>query len=285
MPDNYESAGKGIMPTNREQIKVLYAASNRSIDDMLSNSTIATDVTSVSVSFLSRKEQLEALLSPGKNLSVHGLPIVSVTAVYQGALFWLAGRGYNLILVNFPVEFRGKKERVTGSFNFVVWENMTEPILMGRETLGWPKIYAEIPPARILQDKVHVSATWYGYNFLDMYLEGVRMMTPTEILERQKGAQPNAGIISHKYVMKTGHPEEADADYLTISTNIGAKPATLKELSTGKASLIFHQSTWEQLPTMSHIVNKLAELEVKEIYDGVISKYSGGSMGAVKILE
>jgi len=285
MSEDFEFVGSQIMPTNLEQIKALKASKGKTIDEMISDSTIATDVTSVSVSFLSRKEQLEALLPPGKKLTVQGQPVVSVTAVYQGALLWLAGRGYNLILVNFPVAFRGKKEQVIGSFNYVVWENMTEPILGGRETLGWPKIYAEIPPARVLQDKLHVSASWYGFNFLDMSLENIETLTLAEILERQKGAQPNAGIISHKYVMKTGHPEEADADYLTISTQIGAKPAVPKEISVGKAKIQFHKATWEQLPTMSHIINKLADLEVKETYDGVISKYTGGSMGAVKILE
>lgn len=285
MSEDFEFVGSQIMPTNLEQIKALKASKGKTIDEMISDSTIATDVTSVSVSFLSRKEQLEALLPPGKKLTVQGQPVVSVTAVYQGALLWLAGRGYNLILVNFPVAFRGKKEQVIGSFNYVVWENMTEPILGGRETLGWPKIYAEIPPARVLQDKLHVSASWYGFNFLDMSLENIKTLTLAEILERQKGAQPNAGIISHKYIMKTGHPEEADADYLTISTQIGAKPAVPKEISVGKAKIQFHKATWEQLPTMSHIINKLADLEVKETYDGVISKYTGGSMGAVKILE
>jgi hypothetical protein len=137
----------------------------------------------------------------------------------------------------------------------------------------------------MLPEKMQASASWYGFNFLDITLDNVKAMTQAEIQERQKNAQPNAGIINHKFIVRTGNPDQADADYLTISTNKGSKPAVLKEISTGKANIKFHKATWEQLPTMVHIVNKLAELEVKEIYDGLIVKNSGGSMGVTLVLE
>jgi hypothetical protein len=78
---------------------------------------------------------------------------------------------------------------------------------------------------------------------------------------------------------------KTDADYLTISTNIGAKLPVYKEVLTGKADLRFIKATWQQLPTMIHIVNKLAALEIREVYDATMTAFSGGSMGVTEILE
>ena len=118
------SAGITIMPTNLDII-------NRNRESFINNSsvaenTVAGDVSAVAVSFLTDRSQIEALLPSGKNLSLNGPPVVSVVAVYQGSLNWLAGRGYNLILVMLPVIHKGKKGETVGFYLPVVWENMTE---------------------------------------------------------------------------------------------------------------------------------------------------------------
>ena len=63
--------------------------------------------TSVSVSFLSDPDQLEALLP--ENFALAGEPVVTVSATYMKEIEWLAGRGYNTLGVSFPAEFKGKK--------------------------------------------------------------------------------------------------------------------------------------------------------------------------------
>jgi hypothetical protein len=186
-----------------------------------------------------------------------------------------------------PVVHNGKKGQTIGFFLPVVWENMAEPIMMGRETLGWPKIYADLPPARKLDNTWQSIATWYGFQFLDINVHNIRALTPAELEEKAKNEPPNAGLICHKFILKTGSSPEiqTDADYLTISTNQGAKLPTYTEVLTGKADLRFMKATWEQLPTMVHIVNKLAALEIKEVYDATIASCTGGSMGLAEILE
>ena len=72
---------------------------------------------------------------------------------------------------------------------------------------------------------------------------------------------------------------------MTISTNEGATTPTYKEVLTGKADIRFIGATWEQMPTMVHIVEKLADLEIKEVYDATMASYTGGSMGLTRILE
>jgi len=286
------SSGIAIMPTNLELIKnarqaLIDQAGGMANLPTVADHTVAGDVWSVAVSFLTDGKQLEAMLPPGKNLSIYGPPVVTVAAVYQGSLNWLAGRGYNLMLVMLPVAHDGKNGRTIGSFLPVVWENMTEPIMMGRETLGWPKIYADLPPARRLNDTWQTMAAWHGFQFVDINVNNIRSLTTAELEERAKNEQPGAGLISHKFIIKTGSllAIETDADYLTISTNEGAKAPVYKEVLTGKADVRFMKATWEELPTMVHIVEKLAALEIRDVYDATLAAYTGGSMGITKILE
>jgi hypothetical protein len=280
-------AGIMIMPTNFAAMKNVREAYNASDAITVADHTVASDVTSVAVSFLTNQKQIETMLPSGKNLSIYGPPVVTVAAVYQGGLNWLAGRGYNLMLVMLPVAHKGKNGQTIGFFLPVVWENMTEPIMMGRETLGWPKIYADLPPARKLNDTWQTIATWYGFQFVDINVKNIRALTPAELQERATNEQPNAGLICHKFILRTGAlPElETDADYLTISTNEGATTPTYEEVLTGKADIRFIKATWEQMPTMVHIVEKLADLEIKEVYDATMASYTGGSMGLTRILE
>ena len=44
----------------------------------------------------------------------------------------------------------------------VLWENLTDPIITGREELGYPKIYGELPEPRHLNDTISCSASWLG---------------------------------------------------------------------------------------------------------------------------
>ena len=91
-----------------------------------------------SVSFLSNREQLEALVPEG--FEVVGEPVVTVFTSQMKEIEWLAGRGYNVLGVTFKVAYAGKKEKAEGPLLTVLWENLTDPILTGREQIGFSKI-------------------------------------------------------------------------------------------------------------------------------------------------
>ena len=113
--------------------------------------------TRISVSFLSNSAQLEALLPPGFTLD--GEPVVTIAASYMTEIEWLAGRGYNTLGVSFPASFQGQEDGVSGSFLTVLWENLTDPIITGREELGFAKIYCELPPPTALNDDYRLTAS------------------------------------------------------------------------------------------------------------------------------
>ena len=125
--------------------------------------------TTIKVSFLSNAKQIEALLPPG--FTLHGDPVVTVSATYMKEIEWLAGRGYNVLGVTIPARFSGQNDQAVGPFLTVLWENLADPIITGREELGFSKIYCELPEIRISGNSASSSASWLGFNFLDINVD------------------------------------------------------------------------------------------------------------------
>jgi acetoacetate decarboxylase len=119
----------------------------------------------VAVSFLSDADALQRLLPPG--FTVRDEPVVTVEVQLFTELAWLAGRGYSTLGVKWPATFTGARDTATGPFLSVLWENLADPILTGRDELGFAKLYAGIDPPRVLGDRETHAATWLGHRFLD----------------------------------------------------------------------------------------------------------------------
>ncbi|MBA7562671.1 hypothetical protein ES708_04324 [subsurface metagenome] len=217
------------------------------------------ECTAWSVSFLTNQEQLEKLLPEG--MEVRGEPVVTVEAKYMTNIKWLAGRGYNVLGVSFPAVFNGKVDHVAGSFLLVMWESLFDPIMTGREEIGWSKIYAEIPQPRTYNGETHCTANWLGFKFVDLKVNNLRQVSLEEFAASQ-GKQTDDGILHYKYIPKTGEWGEADVAYATLT------PPWLhqvtQEVWEGEGTVEFHQATWEDLPTQVSIVNAFQALEIKE---------------------
>ena len=232
--------------------------------------------TSVSVSFLTNSEQLEAFLPPG--FSLNGEPVVSVSGGYMKEIEWLAGRGYNTLGVSFPVVFEGEADRATGSLLTVLWENLTDPILTGREELGFSKIYCELPDPLTFNGETHCTASWLGFKFMDMHVrptEQVPIPTPSSSPQQTSGEQPLTGTLHYKYMPRTGEWGTADIAYAVL-TPASTPNRVVQEHWRGEGTVEFHKARWEDLPTQYNIVNAFHELEVKEWRGASIVKSVGG---------
>ncbi len=222
--------------------------------------------TSLSVSFRSDPDQLAALLPPG--FSLDGDPIVSVYATFMTEIEWLAGRGYNVLGVTIPAVYRGR-ETARGPFLTVLWENLADPIITGREELGYSKIYCEIPDPRLVDGSAACSASWLGFRFLD--IEVSSLTTDTSAAP----AMSVDGTLHYKYMPKTGAWGEADAEYAVITPATGSQTRVLERLK-GEGRISWHRARWEDLPTFYPIVNAFADLEVAEIVGGWVTRSVGG---------
>jgi hypothetical protein len=238
----------------------------------------------VSVSFLTNAEQLQPFLPPGFELC--GDPVVTVFETFMKEIDWLAGRGYNVLGVTIPVAFNGKKDRAVGPFLTVIWENLTDPILTGREQLGFSKIYSELPEPVVYNGETHCTASWMGFRFLDIKLRNMKVVEPKDL----SASEPRAdgvlsGTLHYKYMPRTGEWGQADTEYVAFSPDSTDAPPP-KELLRGDGTVEFHKARWEDLPTQYMIVNAFNELEIKEYKGATIEHHvGGGDLNKQRILK
>jgi hypothetical protein len=235
-----------------------------------------SEVRRVSVSFRTNGEQLEELIPEGVGLQLGREPVVTVTATYMKGLLWLAGRGYNTLGVSFPVVFNGKKDHAEGSFLIVLWENLADCILTGRDDLGFSKIYAEIPEPSIYQGKVHSTAGWLGFKFIDLTVDNIKQLTPEEV-KSFPGIKGSVQL-HYKYMPKTGAWGTADTAYVTSTPLKRTGSPSMVEAWKGDGIVKFHRATWEEMPTQYHIVNALQELAIKEYCGAYMVRTQGGKV-------
>ena len=178
--------------------------------------------TAIEVSFLSKAKQLEALLPPG--FSLQGAPIVTVKASYMKEIEWLAGRGYNMLGVSIPAKFNGQQDQTVGPFLLVLWENLADPIITGREELGFSKIYCELPELSVMQDSAAAQAAWLGFSFLDMQVTDLKPRS-AKVADTQAD-----GIMHYKYMPRTGEWGTADAEYAVLTPATGFHTTVQEDL-------------------------------------------------------
>lgn len=228
--------------------------------------------TIISVSFLTNREQLDELLPEG--FEVGAEPIVTVSASYMKEIAWLAGRGYNTLGVSFPAIFHGEQDQAAGNILTVLWENLADPIITGREDLGFSKIYCELPEPSVYQGETRCIASWLGFKFVDLRIRNMTKLSP-EVVSAFASRQTGDGLLHLKYIPRTGEWGHADAAYVTL-TPVASPNRVIKERWEGEGTVQFHKATWEDLPTMFNIVNTFHELEIKEYRGASMMKTVGG---------
>ena len=251
----------------------------QSPDGVKFNGKISHKSTTISVSYLSNEKQLTKLLPKGFNL--YGDPVVTIFASYMKEIQWLAGRGYNVLGVTINAEFLGRKDKVHGPFLTVLWENLADPIITGREELGFSKIYCDLPEIRINNNFAGMSANWLGFNFLNFEVSDLKLVKNP--LENSN----NDGMLHYKYIPRTGQWGTSDIEYPVISPVSNPNKKVL-EYSTGKGYLKWNFARWEDMPTQYNIVNTLADLEIKKYTSATLTKSIGDndlSMIDQRILE
>ena len=141
-------------------------------DDLLGSTgkdahLVHEDITSICLSYTTDRKQLQQHVPKG--FEVTG-PLVQIFASKNIGCSWLAGRRDNVIGVNVTVICEGKIDRVEGSYVVVLWEDVCEAIMGGREQTGIPEVYADIEEVRLHQIKWHASASSHGNKSIEITL-------------------------------------------------------------------------------------------------------------------
>jgi hypothetical protein len=223
----------------------------------------------VSASFLTDGRRLERHLPVGFALA--GEPVVTVEFHYLTEIDWLAGRGYTMVHVSWPARFEGREDRATGKFLAAVWENLADPIITGRDEIGHPKLYADVPAPRACNGRQICEAGWMGFRFLEL---GVTAQEPGDPPAPTALVQSD-GTLMLKYTPRTGDWGQAELCQVTL-TPAGDPYSHIDRRCTGEADIRFHAASWSDLPTMAHVVNALADLPIVATRGGAIVEAHGG---------
>ncbi|MGC3980355.1 MAG: acetoacetate decarboxylase family protein [Steroidobacteraceae bacterium] len=225
----------------------------------------------IGASFLSNADQLQSFLPTC--FTLWGEPVVTVEAQYITEIGWLAGRGYNMCDVKFNVVYQGAGKPVHGTLVLVRFESLCDPILSGREELGHNKLWCDIPELKILDGRYSFSLSWLGYQFLHVSVSNLK---PVE--QASKPNPQHQGLLSYKYIPKTGEWGVADVEYATL-TPPAQTGKTLSSLK-GEGNIAFVKSTWQDLPTLHHLVNAFESLENHGWRGGYLQDAEGGHSAA-----
>ncbi len=202
------------------------------------------------VTHAARSDEVAAILPDG--FEPAEAPDLTVEFKNMRNISWLAGRGYSVVTVSTGVRWLGDGEAKDGRFKLVLWENMADPIITGREELGYPKIFGEISDIAESTGAARSEASWGGFTFLEVAVEA--------LAESSEG--PPGGPSYHlHYMPRVGRPGEHGL-VQTILTVSGQGATSVLERRAGQGRACFRPGAWEQLPTLKTIVDGLARLEL-----------------------
>lgn len=209
---------------------------------------------------------LQALLPGGFTLS--GTPRLAVEFQALSEIDWLGGRGYNMLMLRVPVVFHHGGTAHQGWFQPVCWEDMAEPILSGREELGWSKVYGDLPVLQAGGERLQVAGEWEGFRFMDFTLSN---FSPAQNLPL--GTAP---CFHHKVVPSTQTWGDCDASYITMTPAGGSSMTVLSHATATQAEVRFHRPRWQDMPTQHQIVEPLASLALGPVLAAGVFEARGG---------
>lgn len=212
----------------------------------------AVEALTVSVCAEAESAALSRLLPKPFVLEV---PQLIVEAKSLRNIGWLAGRGYDIVTVKVPASIETRDGLVTGDYISVLWENRAEPIITGREELGFAKIFGEIDIQFEPQDgTVEATASWDSHQFFKLRVDGLADATG-------EAMPPDRARFHYKHIPATGRWGDADVSYPVI-TPPGDPSVVVERVWNGSGRFDFRSGTFEQLPTMDYIVNRLAAITI-----------------------
>ncbi len=230
------------------------------------------DVTAMTLSYRTDREKLAAYLP--EPFEVAEEAIITVYYACNKQVDWLAGRGYNMIGVNASVVYQGEKEQLEGAYCLAIWENLTDPILSGRELQGIPKVYADIDDHSINDGQWRCNASHFGHKIVDLSIGNLSAVSAEDIAAQQQASADKNHPMALRYMPALG----------------GFGPSVLNEVTTfpsdnliteawvGEGTVNWQHLTWEQNPTQFHMVNALADLPMLEALPAIITKGSTNLM-------
>ncbi|KAL1870818.1 hypothetical protein VTK73DRAFT_2410 [Phialemonium thermophilum] len=235
--------------------------------------TARSTFTTASIQFKTSRTLLQNLL-PSESFRFQDSGTVAYASFSQTTLHemeWLGGGGYrHLGLYVHGVQYTQQDGQVTsGTYMPLLFENLTDPIISGREELGMPKVYCSIDVFR-RASSYRIQTGWEGATFGTFTLEDLEEEDgPAAAEQSTLGGEADEGILAYRYIPRVGERGKADVEHAVFvphAEEARAVPSMVHRVArAAKASFQFDPLNWEALPTLHHIVLRLAEIPVYEV--------------------
>jgi hypothetical protein len=240
----------------------------------------------ISVRFKTSRTYLENLLPPGFAFTSPGtLASASISCSTLDGMTWLGGGGYSHcgLYVHGVNYTKRDGSKIFGTYLAVLFENLADPIITGRDELGMPKLFCDIS-AQVQGNEASIALSWRGAQFGEIKVSGLSTPQPppaasAEPAQRMPGPPPpppEQGQFAYRYVPAVGQPGKTDAEYAVFIPN--PKLATEPETSTtATASVKFDARDWQSLPTVHNVAKGLAELPIYGVEEAKVVRAQGVS--------
>ncbi len=224
---------------------------------------------------------------------------------------WLGGGSYDLLgFYIHDVQYTTHSgETLHGSYCPVMFENLTDPILSGCEELGYPKLYSDIsvtPRDDADANDVEARIAWRGAEWATFHwrsLTDQAQQQPSRTGVSQNGAHQDdddvkdnnshnqEGMFVHKCIPASDGAERAqrraDAEYDVFIPAVETGGTRTKRVRKAEhAEFKFEDLGFERLPTLHHIVSRLAEIPVFEVVEASLVEADGvGDLSGARRIE
>lgn len=188
---------------------------------------------------------------------------------------WLGGQGYDELgfYVHGVQCTKADGSNLPGSFLAVMFTNAADAIANDREELGIPKIFCDLEAKREDSSKYAVKASWRGTEFAEIRLHdqvnGFSVAkTSSTNGSRNDAVEAVPSVFTHRYIPAVANKGKPIADCIVcLPTN---SDRSRNEEMTDRAGSFGATIKWnahneQRLPTLHHIVQRLAELPIYEI--------------------
>ncbi|KAH1487235.1 hypothetical protein KXV92_001037 [Aspergillus fumigatus] len=226
-----------------------------------------------SIRFRTSRTLLQNLL-PNESYSFSSPGTIAYASFSQTTLNgmdWLGGGGYrHLGLYIEGVQYKkANGEVVKGTYMPILFESLADPIVSGREELGMPKLYTVID-VHERRGSYHIQTGWEGAVWGHFHLESLQDVDPGND-PGVIGGEPSDGILVHRYIPKVGrdYKGQAEAEYPVFVPHAAESKMVpsrvIRVRKTTEASFRIDALGWESLPTLQHVISRLAEIPVDQI--------------------
>lgn len=171
----------------------------------------------------------------------------------------------------------------------LLFESLTDPIVSGREELGMPKLYTAIDIHR-REKGYRINTSWQGAHWGSFSWTGLEEVDP-KLESGTISGEDDDGILVYRYIPRVGRNEKGIAEveypvFVPYAEDMPQPQTNKVWKATGKVDFKIDPLDWEALPTLHHIIQRLAEIPVYEVVGGKLVEGVGvPDVGAARRIE